>query len=264
MQAEFHLRRERTNQLEYGWGTKANRSIHFHSQIEIYFVLEGEIGVWINDKYRLLHANEISVSFSYDAHGYREETPSRFAYLVVPTDLLHEFLPMFTERQTGDPFISDPEIFQKAYAAFCEIPTGANELAVRGYVYVILGILSACLPLEVRVDLREPRSLARLLMYINEHFRGELTLTDLAAAFGYNPSYLSRNFRETFGISFSRYVTMLRLREAILLLGDGGRSITACALESGFGSLRSFYRAFYDEFHCTPTEYLHAGEKKQI
>ena len=49
---------------------------------------------------------------------------------------------------------------------------------------------------------------------------------------------------------------MLRLRETVLLMRAGKMSITACALESGFGSMRSFYRAFREEFGCTPKEYF--------
>jgi AraC-like DNA-binding protein len=49
---------------------------------------------------------------------------------------------------------------------------------------------------------------------------------------------------------------MLRLRESILLLQSGKRTVTEAAIESGFGSMRSFYRAFYTEFSCSPKEYL--------
>jgi AraC-like DNA-binding protein len=48
---------------------------------------------------------------------------------------------------------------------------------------------------------------------------------------------------------------MLRLREAVLLLKKGEYGVTKCALESGFGSTRSFYRAFHEEFGVTPKEY---------
>ena len=87
-------------------------------------------------------------------------------------------------------------------------------------------------------------------------------MTHLSTAFGYNSAYLSRTFQKTFGISFGRYLSMIRLREAILLLRDRKKNVTECALESGFGSVRSFYRAFYEEFKCTPKEYLQ-GETQQ-
>ena len=256
MQAEFHLRRERANRLDFGYSKNGNTGLHFHSQIEICFVLEGEVGVWINDRYRVLRAGQLALSCSYDAHAYRAEGDSRFAYLIVPTDLLHEFAPLFAGRHGGDPFICDPEVFDRAYHAFCALREESGEMTVRGYIYVILGILSGRLVPDKREETCEPRSLAQVLMYISEHYRSDLSLSALAASFGYNPSYLSRSFRETLGIGFHRYITMLRLRRAILLMRDGGQSVTACALESGFGSLRSFYRAFYEEFRCTPRQYL--------
>ena len=83
-----------------------------------------------------------------------------------------------------------------------------------------------------------------------------------AAKFGYNSSYLSRSFSKTFGISFNKYLTMLRLREAILLMRSGEMNVTECALESGFGSMRSFYRAFREEFGCTPKEYFDKEQNK--
>ena len=105
---------------------------------------------------------------------------------------------------------------------------------------------------------------AEILIYISNHFQEKLTLTDVAREFGYHPAYLSRSFRETFGISFVQYLTMLRLREAVLLLRDRSKSVTECVFESGFGSMRIFYSAFGGEFGCTPKEYLAAEEKKGL
>ena len=129
-------------------------------------------------------------------------------------------------------------------------------------LYVILGaIYSQMIPKDKAKDLPTHDSSADVLIYIGEHFREELTLSSVAKKIGYHPAYLSRYFRATFGISFVRYVSMVRLREAILLLQSGSRSVTECAIESGFGSIRSFYRAFYSEFGCNPTDYLKRVEE---
>ena len=84
----------------------------------------------------------------------------------------------------------------------------------------------------------------------------DLTLSSLASKFGYNPSYLSRYFKSCFSIGINNYITKMRLREAVLLMKDHSNNVTYCAYESGFNSLRTFYRAFYSEFQCTPKEYL--------
>jgi AraC-like DNA-binding protein len=41
-----------------------------------------------------------------------------------------------------------------------------------------------------------------------------------------------------------------------MLMREKRMSITDCAMESGFGSLRTFYRVFEEEFGCSPHEYL--------
>ena len=131
-----------------------------------------------------------------------------------------------------------------------------SELQRRGYVYVILGAILEKLTPSDEVDSQDINFSADVLIYISEHFREELTLGTLATALGYNESYLSRSFHRTFGISFGKYLNMQRLREALALMREGKMSITECALESGFGSMRSFYRAFHEKFGCTPKEYL--------
>jgi len=264
MQPSFHLRREEENVLTYARRcfSSINTPVHFHSQIEIYMVLLGELEVLVNDQKRVLKEGEFAVSFSYDAHGYRSVSETEVLYLIIPTNFCGEFLPMLTDGYGGSPFIDDPTTCATVRDAMETIVAGTNKISERGYIYVILGaILDRMSPKEKeKGESHDPHFSAELLIYINKHFREELTLTKLAMAFGYHPAYLSRSFRQTFGISFCKYLSMMRLREVILLLKAGGKSVTECALESGFGSIRSFYRAFYEEFKCTPKEYL-AGEQ---
>ena len=112
----------------------------------------------------------------------------------------------------------------------------------------------------------DPAPASRILLYINEHYTNPLTLASIAAELGYNASYLSRCFKNFFHIGINRYITLMRLRKAVLLM-QKKKNIATCAYESGFNSVRTFYRAFWDEFQCTPKEYLsnranNKGEKQ--
>lgn len=97
---------------------------------------------------------------------------------------------------------------------------------------------------------------SRILFYMEEHFREPVTLQTLARSLGYSPNYLSKYFRNCFLTGFSQYLNLLRLRSAVTLMGDPRNSVTFCAMESGFSSMRSFYRAFSNEFHTTPKKYM--------
>ena len=261
MQANFLLKRELVKDLDYGHDPSPNFIVHFHSHIEIYLIRSGEVEVLINDQRRILRAGEMSVAFSYDAHGYRTVGKADADFLIIPTSYCAEILPILAGKHMNSPFISDPKTCAIVSECLKKLEAEPNEISKRGYVYEILGAVVDLLSQDSPEETQSPRFSAEILIYISEHFREELTLTTVAKAFGYHPSYLSRIFRQTFGISFGGYLSMLRLRETVLLLRKGNKNITACALESGFGSMRSFYRSFRDEFGCTPKEYFEAERK---
>ena len=125
-----------------------------------------------------------------------------------------------------------------------------------GYIYVILGILTEHIELESTREPIDTQLSAQLLFYINENYKNNITLSTLSSHLGYNPSYLSRYFKSCFNIGINQYITAVRLKNAIMLLRENKYNVTYCALESGFNSTRTFYRAFFNEFHCSPIAYL--------
>ncbi len=264
MQSRFNVQRELLNEVACGRVHSPSVYPHFHSHIEIYLVLSGEVEILINDKKKLLGAGEMAVSLSYDTHGYRTPTEADAIYLIIPTDFCEDFLPLLSGNHLPSPYLNHPATFQTVLGAVEGILAGGNEISMRGFLYEILGaILDRMLPNGDEITTAPHCFSAEILIYISEHFRENLTLPSVAKAVGYSPSYLSRSFRRTFGISFVHYVTMLRLREAVLLLRSGKRTVTECAINSGFGSIRTFYRAFVEEFGCSPKEYLCAKKGKE-
>ena len=255
MQAEFYYHREKKNMLISSEVENPNVSLHFHSSLEVYLVVEGEVEVWVNDCRRVLKAGELSVAFSYDAHRYRSKGAARAVYLAVSTDLCGDFLAELGNRRPGDPFITDPQIFQQLRGYCDAIRTETNFLKKKGNLYLLLGGLQEVLLLEERQGQQDTDLSTRILFYINEHFKGDCTPARIAAELGYHPAYLSRFFKDRFHVSMNQYTTMLRLREAVTLMKEPKNSIVYCAYESGFSSVRTFYRVFAEEFKCSPKAY---------
>ena len=254
--AALNVKREEQNELSFGVSKTPSVEMNFHSQIELYIITSGEVEVLINDRRRILKKGDIAVAFSYDAHGYKALCPSTAYYLIIPTNLIGEFLPLLSDKRPLSPFIDDEKIFTRVTEAMERMLEGAGEIGTRGYIYVILSEILKYTEDKPKGEAGDPNFSAEILIYINKHFKEELPLSRLASEFGYNSSYFSRAFTRTFGVSYSRYLTMIRLREAVLLMKSGELTVTECALESGFGSSRSFYRAFYEEFGCAPKDYL--------
>ena len=91
MEAKFHLKREITDQLDYGTVYNPNVDVNFHSQIEIYIVRSGAVEILLNSRKHVLRSGGISVSLSYDAHGYRSIEDSEIAYLIIPRSYCTDF-----------------------------------------------------------------------------------------------------------------------------------------------------------------------------
>jgi AraC-like DNA-binding protein len=257
MQAQFILPSERSNSVICSRVSSPTFYPHFHSYIEIYLFLSGGVEVLVNDQKRLLGAGEIAVILNYNTHSYRTTKAAEAICLFIPTDYCGNFLSMLSGHCLLSPYLNDPDTYRTVLRAMEGLLEGGNELSRQGLVLEILGaIYEHAVPQSKERIPMSYGSSADFLIYIGEHFRENLPISHVARAFGYNENYFSRLFRQTFGVSFVRYLTMVRLREAVLLMQSKKHTITEAAIESGFGSLRSFYRAFYEEFDCTPKEYM--------
>lgn len=259
MQSEFLLLRESQKNIEFGQLTSSSFRPHFHSHIEIYAVISGEIDVFINNEHQILKAGELSVAFSYDVHAYNNSRGANVYFIIIPPSFCGEFLQLVSSRHISSPFINDEKTFDTVLYALEKLISERyylNNISKHGYVYNILGAILDKMSTQKVPEAQNPLLSSDILIYISNHFKEDLSLSALATALGYNASYLSRSFHKTFGISYNQYIKMLRLREAILLLRKSTFSVTECAFESGFGSARSFYRAFQEEFGCSPKEYI--------
>lgn len=100
--------------------------------------------------------------------------------------------------------------------------------------------------------------LGKITEYIHQHFGQELSLEDAAAQAPISPYYLSHLFRQELGMTFSEYLTKVRLEEARRLLSDTDLRIGDVAMAVGYGDAGYFSRVFRKAAGCTPAEYRRA------
>lgn len=257
MHPEFGITREEKNYLFYMEYQNDSGIFHFHSQIELYFIDEGEMEVTVNDRKTILSAGEMSVSLGYDAHAYKTPRHSNSAVFIIPAFMCKDFLSAVAGKKVSDPFIIDKTVVKKIREYVLQIEAHReNLILVSGLIYVILGTVMENISFEESDKPVDTDFASGLLFYINENYKSDMSLEVLSHKFGFTKSYISRYFKDCFGIGLNRYINILRLKNAILLLKEGKNNITYCAMESGFNSLRTFYRVFGEEFGCSPKDYI--------
>jgi AraC-like DNA-binding protein len=105
---------------------------------------------------------------------------------------------------------------------------------------------------------RASRATRRLIGRTKEFLEGNLAdplrLADVARAVGVSPAYLTDVFRRVEGVPVHRYLTQLRLAQALVELPHAN-DLTALALGLGFSSHSHFTAVFRRAFDCTPSEF---------
>ena len=98
-------------------------------------------------------------------------------------------------------------------------------------------------------------TIKRAIQYINLHYDEKVTLPEVAGELWINPSYLSRQFKMTVGISFTEFVTQRRIYQAKFLLANTNQSISQIAVSVGFGNIPYFNNVFRRKTGKSPTEF---------
>lgn len=109
--------------------------------------------------------------------------------------------------------------------------------------------------LKIRTDSRNDLP-KRIVEYIQDHYDDpDFYMTSLTEAFGISDKTIARAIKSYLHIGFSEYLEQLRIQKARLLLENPDLSVRKVALESGFSSENTFYKAFRRIYRVSPSAY---------
>lgn len=213
--------------------------------------------VFVDGKQKTLGKGDISVALSFVPHAYKTPVHSRSSIVFIPAKFCEEFSEMTEGKRLVTPFISEPDTYKELEHFFTLLNENEiSEIKRRGIIYMILGTISEAIKLEDIYNPTDAELVSKILLYINENYKDDISPSKIAKHLGYSQSHISRYFKSCCGINPVRYIGLVRLRQAVMLMHEGHHSITDCILESGFSSHTSFYRTFKNEFGCSPKEYM--------
>ncbi|WP_321438206.1 AraC family transcriptional regulator [uncultured Bacteroides sp.] len=110
----------------------------------------------------------------------------------------------------------------------------------------------------------DSRRVQKVQDYINEHYKEEIRLTQLADMVGMTPVSFSRFFKLRTGKNLSDYIIDIRLGYSTRLLVDSTKSVAEICYECGFNNLSNFNRIFKKKKDCSPKEFRENYRKTKI
>ena len=148
---------------------------------------------------------------------------------------------------------ADPESIFRINESFAEELESIKSLedicnAIVAVLYEFLDCMFPCVE-----ENKQP--IRNAMYFIAENFMENLTLDDVADYVHLNPSYFSRIFKQTMGITYKEYLTKVRVEESKRLLLYSEIDITDIALSVGFDNQSYFSKVFKKGTGLTPKQF---------
>ena len=231
-----------------GWIMSEN----LHEYSELLYCKEGAGEVFINGKSIGLSAGQLVWIPPHYVH--RFHCPDAKVICAV---FSHDLIPLFFKAQGGRYFCAsavDVGELSGVLDTFDSLDAG-DYCTVSGYLNLICSKVIGQSDFEG--DHHADGALyQKVISYVAEHFREDITLSFLAARFGYNEKYLSHALHELTGTHFRQFLNLYRVEAAKKALIDQPlRSVTDIAMECGFSAVNTFHRVFKDSTEMTPFAY---------
>lgn len=96
--------------------------------------------------------------------------------------------------------------------------------------------------------------LNRIVEYIDNNYTEELSLKKFAKELYLSEGYLSKRLKEILGMSYSEYITFLRIERAVELLQSGEYKVMDVAKIVGYSDYRYFSKVFKKQIGILPSE----------
>ena len=267
---------------EYGLDIEV---LHFHNYLEIGYCLFGDGTMQFADETKDYHKGNITIipkNFPHTTNSI-PGTKSHWEYLFIDVD---NFLKKVMSDKSLDcqKMIDDINrgVFYFNEEEYPELASNIKEIMniIRKqndfHMDEAEGILKAVLIkiarenslknentyLEIPKELDNKSSsiIFNVLDYINEHYREDIKINDVASACFISETHLRRIFNSHMRIGLLEYLNLVRVHKACEMLRKSDDNVSSIASACGFSSLTTFNRNFIKYINMTPLNWRNSPE----
>ena len=236
---------------------------HLHHFTEIVLVMDGELKITVDEQCEIAKKGDIVVITPLRQHGYKTPRFCKSLCLIFSNDFIYDIFPgkELYSNTSRVVFTPSRELWEYAVShvpcqtipPFSTKKDPALHRTFKSVIYPIVTEYLKCVPQNHAS--KDKSALVTLLLYLEEHFKENLTLASVASALGYTEKYMSQCLSSLPRINFRLLINSLRVDHAKILLVTTELKIIDVALESGFSNERTMQRAFREILGMTPAEY---------
>ena len=250
---------------------------HWHPEIELTYVVSGEMLYSINDEVHHIKQGDILFGNQSTLHEGKQWEQSDCEYIAVTflPKLLYGFEGSLLQEQYIKPIteqsgiaslhLDGSEDWYKDIRALLLATIDCYEGHSQGSEFdVIANMLRLWKMLYYHIEgtgktgagnRRNFERIRHMVSYIEQHYSEHLTLDDIANASHLSRSECSRVFKKAMGTSLFSFIQNYRIEKSVAYLLESDAPITEIAEMVGFSDGNYYTKAFRQVMHTTPTAY---------
>ncbi|WP_168122061.1 AraC family transcriptional regulator [Paenibacillus sp. HB172176] len=246
---------------------------HYHKQLELLLVLDGEIDVYLNDSHIRLGSGDVCMIGTSELH--RDISLTALDYIVLQFDLEpffdHSSIPymrFFSEKHLPLSRINyiyqeNLEVREETAACISRILEEATNKET-GYELAVSILIKQILLVLLRNDTRgflvaqdnfDKFRLKPVLDYIEDNLTERIQVEDACKIANMSYYYFVKFFKKTIGLSFTEYVNYQKIKRAERILLTKDLSISEVGEKIGMPNMAHFYKMFKKYNDCSPKQF---------
>lgn len=249
--------------IEVRTATFLTASLHFHSHIEIVYLLDGKVSAAINLKETHMNPGDLFIALPNQPHSYKDLIPTQSLLIILPKDFFDEYKSTIDISSLTVPVVRADKCSETIKSIIENIYINAfdnrpyRKSIIKGYAQALLGEILRNVSIKENHDDTPDDAMRRVVMHCLNNFKNSaLSLENISVELHLSKYYISHIFTNKIKISFNDFINEMRIEDACRLLkSDSKLSATQIAYEVGFGSIRTFNRAFVKFKGISPREF---------
>ena len=233
---------------------------HLHYHLELVYMLDGCTNCAVDTGEYTLQSGDVLLVFPNQVHRYDPADKEKYLLFIINPDLMPELSRSFSGVAPTSPLVhgvgNDPYMHEllMTLSRTEQMPADYRDAITKGYLLAFFGELLSRMSFK-ESNHSDSLTLRSIVSYCAQNYSRELTLATLEDELHLSKYYISHLFGSKIGTGFNDYINALRVSEACRYLRRSNKSITEISTLVGFGTLRTFNRAFVKQVGMSPSEY---------
>lgn len=246
--------------IELSLNEKINKChVHYHREIELYYITEGECDYFVNNSVYPLKSGDIIIVPPNVLHSINYKCIKRSRYLIFCNiDFLPESLQetVRTSPQVISNVSSHFEVKKLLEAMLFDYEN--QDQFSKDMIKSNLGaLLISLFRSKESAEERKNHLVKQAIKYIDANYANQISLLRVANELSVCSEHLSRTFKKHTGFGFNEYLTMYRINAAEkMILENPEKSLTEIAFACGFSDSNYFSTRFKKIVGIPPTQFV--------